>query len=79
MKTEPNDSAFATMSFDSEGRINEHSEGLTKREYFAAMAMQGILSNEWFYSSQRLQGSIDAASEFAVKSADALISELNKP
>jgi len=39
MKTEPNDDAFAAISADGQ----EGSKGLTKREYFAAMAMQGII------------------------------------
>lgn len=45
-------------------------EGLTKREYFAAMAMQGI------FSTNRIL--IDSNIEMAVKVADALIAELNK-
>ncbi len=43
--------------------------GLTKREYFAAMAMQGLVS---YY------GTGFERAEQAVKQADALISELNK-
>jgi len=48
--------------------------GLTKREYFAAMAMQGMLS-----SSESLKG-IDAEKYAAasIMCADALINELNK-
>lgn len=49
--------------------------GLTKREYFAALAMQGILARGPF------QGQ-DPADEFVAKwsvdSADALIDALNK-
>jgi hypothetical protein len=47
-------------------------EGLTKREYFAAIAMQGILSN---------QGMIDTEEWIcrnSVRMADALITALNE-
>ena len=44
--------------------------GLTKREYFAAMAMQGLLA--------QCQFSCETCAELAVKSADYLIAELNK-
>ena len=47
--------------------------GLTKREYFAAMAMQGILSshvgNDYGY---------EELADYAIDQADALIIELNK-
>lgn len=45
--------------------------GLTKREYFAAMAMQGCLASGF-------QASMDKHAESAVAAADALITELNK-
>lgn len=46
--------------------------GLTKREYFAAMAIQGILvGRSRFYPPKQL-------SEQAVEYADALIEELNR-
>jgi hypothetical protein len=45
--------------------------GLTKREYFAAMAMQGLCSLSSFLDDE------DVAS-YAVKQADLLIKELNK-
>jgi hypothetical protein len=57
--------------------LNNHPSswyGLTKREYFSAMAMQGLSSN--------LAGSLmnkDTVSYLSVKYADALIAELNKP
>jgi len=48
--------------------------GLTKREYFAAMAMQGILANtsEEFINSS-------AIANVAVRCADALLLALSKP
>jgi hypothetical protein len=51
---------------------DEYAQGLTKREYFAAMAMQGICQNP-----SHIGGYLSAAIE-AVKQADALIEQLNK-
>lgn len=53
--------------------------GLTKREHFAAMAMQGLLSNpEWMNEHEGkkyiMQDSV--ISEVAIKIADALLKEL---
>ena len=47
--------------------------GLTKREYFAAKAMQGIIANK-----DGLDIKIERIVESAVDTADALIEELNK-
>lgn len=56
--------------------------GLTKREYFAAMAMQGILANGDFTTlvQQAVPMKEQAAflSEVAAEQADALIEALNK-
>jgi hypothetical protein len=52
---------------------NYTSEGLTKREYFAAMALQGIIANK-----DGLDIKIERIVESAVDTADALIEELNK-
>lgn len=48
--------------------------GLTKREYFAAIAMQGIMANCAFY----LDKDNPDIHRIAVFTADALITELNK-
>lgn len=47
--------------------------GLTKREYFAALAMQGICANQHtpHWDAERI-------AEYSVKYADALIEALNK-
>lgn len=47
-------------------------EGLTKREYFAAMAMQGILADP------DNQGYAEGIAKDAVKMADELITQLNQ-
>lgn len=46
-----------------------HQEGLTKRELFAAMAMQGLM---------KYPGNPDYVAHMAIQAADALIAELNK-
>lgn len=45
--------------------------GLTKREYFAAMAMQGLIASG--------KVSIDHVADISVFYADSLIKSLNKP
>ncbi len=71
----PEDLAFPLFGTDFVGdrfRVN----GLTKRELFAAMAMQGLLSN---LASLRREGFRDSdIREFAIFNADALIAELAK-
>lgn len=65
MQTRKDDAAFAYYD-DEFGLI----PGLTKREYFAAKALQGILSNPEFMST--------LAVKVAVEKADKLIEELNR-
>ena len=69
MKTEPNDCVSPI------GNHTQHQAkyGLTKREYFVAMAMQGMLSSDDFACSEP-----EFVSNLAVEQADALIAELNK-
>ena len=72
MTTEPTDKAFPC--FSSYGQVNVAAGGLTKREYFAALAMQGLMAadadkvNRW---SPRM------IAQVAVDNAEALIAELN--
>jgi hypothetical protein len=67
MKTNP-DSLI--HSFD--GKDARNYNGLTKREYFAAIALQGLLS------VNDNENRFIVTSSTAVKFADALIAELNK-
>jgi hypothetical protein len=60
--------------YGSNWRVDYKQEGLTKREYFAAMAMQGVISNSW----EGLQNPLITA-QYAVKYADELIDVLNNP
>ena len=66
--TRANDLAYPVRKMDT---INY--TGLTKREYFAAMAMKGIITNK-----DGLDIKIERIVESAVDTADALIEELNK-
>ena len=78
MKTNPSDYAFTSGFKDPNGAGFTFDGGLTKREYFAAMALQGILANQDFYGIS-VQGNLQVASWKAIDVADALIAELNKP
>ena len=52
---------------DTEGNF----KGLTKREYFAAMAMQGLCSSE-------VKDKVEVFAQASVRLADALINALNE-
>ena len=73
MQTKKNDSAFPI--FDSSGEHFMKHGGLSKREFFAAMALQGILSNP---SLDTLEYGPDENAVLAIMSADSLIHGLNK-
>jgi hypothetical protein len=68
--TNGNESAFPEVQ--TEPQFNRHSYGLTKREYFAAMAMQGILAGRLMPTPQEI------VCQGAVEHADELIEALNK-
>ena len=65
-ETKPNE-PINTLEYNN----NYISMGLTKREYFAAMALQGLLAND--------SGLITSKARDAVQAAEALIEILNKP
>lgn len=71
MKTTPHDPAFPFEHPADFIMVN----GLTKREYFAAMAMQGLLANS---HDAFIEKSFDILCEWSVSNADRLIDELNK-
>lgn len=70
-KTIPNDST-APLFASVKASADYASDGLTKREYFAAIAMQGLLACE-----SNNNESYARIAEWAVKHADALITALN--
>lgn len=69
MTTDPQDNAFPV--FDSDGGASTAQIGLTKREYFAAMAMQGLLAAD-------LDLQPGATAILSIERADALIAALNR-
>ena len=73
-KTNGSDLAFARPAFyNSEFVVSQPEDGCTKREHFAAMAMQGLLAN---YSNRGMN--IDTIAKQAVNAADELIKALNE-
>jgi len=70
MKTNPYDAAFIRTT----GSIATPTDGLTKLEYFAGLAMQGILANSKYYEENTNSELVKCA----VNIAKALIDELNK-
>ena len=82
MKTNPNEPAVGYGYCSADGNNVADCPGLSKREHFAAMAMQGILASQ---TKMRSIGATNTltSNEFniAIESialADALIIELNK-
>ena len=76
--TEGNSSAHPHKFFEFDhttgGYTEQYTIGLTKREYFAAMALQGLLAQY----DMKEEGSMVYVCEDAVRLADNLIEELNK-
>lgn len=84
-KTNGNECAFPTQMYDNEYREATWIDGgLSKREYFAAKALQGLLSNDAITTDVR--DSIDGVdikglsflTEIACAQADHLIKALNE-
>ena len=62
-------------------RMSKHhleEKGLTKREYFAAMALQGILANEELRYQLCRPNKIGVAG-YAIEQADELLKQLDTP
>lgn len=66
--------AFPHVAFNQQGEYttSPFANGLTKREYFAAMAMQGLASNIGKFTT------LEYVSKTAVEVADAVLLELQK-
>jgi hypothetical protein len=67
--TNAEESAFPEVQENPQ--FNFHSYGLTKREYFAAMFMQGCIASGF-------QTTMDKHAEYSIEAADALINALNQ-
>lgn len=86
--TNGNDGAFGKKermgsAYMGDITVRTYGDGLTKREYFAAMAMQGFLANSVIAASlaemHRAGGDPkDDYAKLSIKMADALIAALNK-
>jgi hypothetical protein len=65
----------------SDGFRSKPQTGLSKREYFAGLAMQGLLSNSEFIKggSFDFKGTVERVSSIATNISDALLAELDKP
>lgn len=77
------DQAFPTIGHNyTRGGVNwscEPCNGLTKREYFAAMAMQGMRGLVGgYYGAEERKRQFELTAEWAVEQADALLAELAK-
>jgi len=76
-----NESAFPSVELDDCGQVWAQKFGLAKREYFAAMAMQGLVVNQpdhFSTSENERRARIAVLALQAVEHADALIAELAK-
>lgn len=72
METKKNDTAFPI--YRENGYVESGRLGLTKREYFAAMAMQGIFASK---NTEPDASMLDIVGD-SVRIADLLIEKLNK-
>ncbi len=71
LKTKGDECAFAIPAFETPKTVwNRPQYGLTKREYFAIIALQGLLAHNGHNFSK-------PAVEYAVERADDLINALN--
>lgn len=88
MKTKNTPAFPVEVSMDENGNLrgsqtsnfSGYEMGLTKREYFAAKAMQGLLSNpEWMkeYKGEKYLIERDIVADIAIKTADELLSKLS--
>lgn len=76
MKTEGSELAYPYTEVNSDGSIYHENKGLTKREYFAAMAMQGMVSG--VFTPEGFKGGTPRGlADLAVELADHLIEALN--
>jgi hypothetical protein len=78
-ETKKNNPAFPCVSITD--RESLYQGGMTMREYFAGLAMQGILANEKAYTvlSGIPMPNENLVARFSVQYADALLTELSKP
>ncbi len=81
MMQQVGETTFRANRYNDPKEYNRPMIGLTKREHFAAMAMQGLLSNpDWMneHEGQKYIMQDSVISEVAIKIADALLKELER-
>jgi len=78
METKPNDAAYPIDAETERATYRDGygSAGLTKREHFAALAMQGLLAKG--AAAYMSASEYAAVADWSVEQADALIAALNK-
>lgn len=76
--TNPNDPAFLTIENYPSGS-KAISSGLTKREWYAGLAMMGLLANSHIAQKAEIRDkTVSDLARWSVEDADALIEALNK-
>jgi len=83
MKTENGNKPVTPLQFEgypSSDKVIEKDSciGLTKREYFASMAMQGMLSNSGMIDGELTESGAEWIAKHSVMQADSLLRELEK-
>ncbi len=68
--------AFSVALHDNGNALHKEAMGLTKREYFAGLAMQEVFS--YALKNELPNGLFQTAAIDAIKMADALLAELDK-
>ena len=81
MGTKPNDPATGYTMISPDGSNHLIETGLTKREHFASMAMQGWISALQMdrIGSGDMDKVISLAAQYSIGFADELIKQLNNP
>lgn len=64
-------------TLETEAAVKIYSSGLTKREYFASMAMQGLLSGNAI--DEKFSSGVDTVAKFAIEYTDELLKQLEAP
>jgi hypothetical protein len=74
--------AFSVALRDNGNALHSEAMGLTKREYFAGLAMQGLMSNSEFIKGGSFdfesRKTAERVSRIATKVADELLKQLEK-
>lgn len=78
MMQQVGENSFRANRYNDPKEYNKPMIGLTKREYFAAMAMQGLLVNYFSNGQYGNHVNYPMVSEIAIRCADEILAELEK-